>query len=46
MMGVMMLATNEETIFPKAAPITTATAKSMTLPFMANDLNSFIKLFI
>src|SRR5258708_36255754 len=33
--------TSDETIFPKAAPIITPTAKSTTLPRMANSLNSF-----
>ena len=29
-----------QTILPNAAPITTPTARSMTLPFIANSLNS------
>ena len=33
--------TNEDTIFPKAAPMTIPTAISTTLPRMANSLNSF-----
>src|SRR5438270_13141404 len=36
--GVRMLLTNEVTTAPKAAPITTATAKSMTLPRKRNFL--------
>ena len=36
----MMSATSEATILPNAAPITTPTARSMTLPFIANSLNS------
>ena len=40
--GVMMSSTNEEIIFPNAPPIMTATAKSSTLPFMINSLNSLI----
>jgi hypothetical protein len=38
--GVIMSATSEETILPKAVQITTATAKSITLPFKANFLKS------
>ena len=38
------LATSEETILPKAAPITTPTARSITLPRMANCLNSSMSL--
>ena len=38
--GVITLATNDDTIFPNAPPITTPTAMSMTLPFMANALKS------
>jgi hypothetical protein len=41
--GMMISATSELTIFPNAPPITTQTARSMTLPRMANDLNSSIK---
>jgi hypothetical protein len=40
--GVIISATNEETIFQKAQPITTQTAKSITLPLIANALNSSI----
>ena len=36
--GIIILSTREETIFPKAVPMTTATAKSMTLPLTANSL--------
>jgi hypothetical protein len=32
--------TREETILPKAAPMTTPTARSTTFPFIANSLNS------
>ena len=39
--GNITSVTSELTILPKAAPITTPTARSMTLPFMANSLNSF-----
>ena len=39
--GVIMSLTRELTIFPNAAPMITPTAKSRTLPFMANCLNSF-----
>src|SRR3981081_1733218 len=41
---MMTSATTELTILPNAAPITTPTARSMTLPFMANSLNSEAKL--
>ena len=36
--------TMEATILPNAPPITTPTARSMTLPFIANSLNSEAKL--
>ena len=39
--GIMISFTSEVTIFPKAPPITTPIAKSTTLPFIANSLNSF-----
>lgn len=39
--GVITSSINELTIFPKAAPITTPMARSITLPLMANALNSF-----
>src|ERR1051326_3487257 len=39
--GVRILVTNDVTTAPKAAPITTATARSMTLPRMMNCLNPF-----
>ncbi|MNT28403.1 hypothetical protein D3C72_1640890 [compost metagenome] len=39
-----MSSTSEVTILPNAPPITTPTARSMTLPLMANSLNSLIKL--
>ncbi len=35
-----MSSTNEEIIFPKAPPITTPTARSITFPRIANSLNS------
>src|SRR6266403_2602187 len=38
--GMMTSPTSDETIFPKAAPMMTPTARSTTLPFMANSLNS------
>src|SRR5260370_21530857 len=38
--GIITSSTSEDTIFPKAAPIITPTAKSTTLPRMANSLNS------
>ena len=42
--GMMILSTNAVTILPKAAPITTATARSITLPFAMNSLNSLAML--
>src|SRR5690606_28459415 len=39
--GIRMSLTKEVTILLKAAPITTPTARSTTLPRMANALNSF-----
>src|SRR5580698_10245355 len=41
MIGMMISPTSEVTIAPNAAPMTTATARSTTLPFMANSRNSF-----
>src|SRR5207237_696698 len=41
MMGMMTSPTSELTIEPKAAPMMTPTARSTTLPFIANSLNSF-----
>src|SRR6185436_12120484 len=38
--GIRMSFTSESTILPKAAPMTTPTARSMTLPRIANSLNS------
>ena len=38
--GIIRSSTREVTIFPNAAPITTQTARSTTLPFIANSLNS------
>ena len=40
--GMITFSTSEVTILPKAAPITTPTARSTTLPRMANSLNSLI----
>src|SRR5215813_9693545 len=39
--GITMSSTKEETILPKAAPMITPTARSRTLPRIANSLNSF-----
>src|SRR4051794_3410473 len=39
--GVKMFATSEVTSAPNAAPITTATARSTTLPRKMNSRNSF-----
>jgi len=39
-MGVIISATSEETILPKAVHITTATAKSITFHLKANFLKS------
>jgi hypothetical protein len=44
--GVMMSVTSEETMAVNAAPIITATARSMTFPFMAKALKSLIKLIV
>src|SRR6185369_14144773 len=41
MIGMMMSPTSEVTMAPKAAPMMTPTARSTTLPFMANSRNSF-----
>src|SRR5579859_5319795 len=38
--GIMMSSTSEVTIFPKDAPMITPTARSITLPRIANSLNS------
>jgi hypothetical protein len=40
--GMMMSLTSESTIFPKAPPMMTPTAKSSTLPLMAKSRNSCI----
>ena len=40
--GVITSSINEETIFPKTPPIITSIAKSTTLPYIANSLNSLI----
>jgi len=47
--GITKSSTIEVTILPKAAPIITATAKSITFHLTANSLNSlniFIKLLV
>jgi hypothetical protein len=41
--GIRMSATSDDTILPNAAPITTPTARSTTLPRMAKALNSLRK---
>src|SRR3954470_414024 len=41
MIGMMISPTSEVTMPPKAAPMMTPTARSTTLPFMANSRNSF-----
>src|SRR4030095_8150846 len=41
MIGMMMSPTSDVTIAPKAAPMITPTARSTTLPFIANSRNSF-----
>src|SRR6201995_4246932 len=41
MIGMMRSATSEVTIAPNAAPMMTPTARSTTLPFIANSRNSF-----
>ena len=38
--GMMMPSTSDETILPNAAPMTTPTARSSTLPLAMNSLNS------
>jgi Tfp pilus assembly pilus retraction ATPase PilT len=38
--------TKEEMILPNAAPMITPTARSTTLPFMANSLNSEARLIV
>src|SRR5271169_3238919 len=38
--GIKMSVVNEVTIFPNAAPTTKPTARSITLPLIANALNS------
>ena len=39
--GIRMSLTNDVTIAPNAAPITTATARSTTFPRITNALKSF-----
>ena len=46
MRGMMMSFTREVVILPKAAPMTTPTAMSITLPRMANSLNSLKSFFM
>src|SRR5215475_12535761 len=41
MTGMMMSPTSEVTMAPNAAPMMTPTARSTTLPFIANSRNSF-----
>lgn len=41
--GMMMSLTTEFTMAVKAEPITTPTARSMTLPRLMNSVNSFLK---
>src|SRR5271170_247884 len=41
MIGMMISPTSELTMAPKATPMMTPTARSTTLPFMANSRNSF-----
>ncbi len=38
--GMMISPTTDETILPKAVPMTTPTARSMTFPFIAKSRNS------
>ena len=42
-MGMIRSLTSESTILPNAAPMITPTARSITLPFIANSLNSLAK---
>src|SRR6266403_6100360 len=44
--GMITSSTSDETIFPKATPIITPTAKSTILPRMANSLNSLSTVFL
>jgi hypothetical protein len=44
--GMMMSATSEDTIFPKAAPMITPTARSRTFPRETNSRNSFRMLMV
>src|ERR1700756_79390 len=41
MIGMIMSPTSELTMAPKATPMMTPTARSTTLPFIANSRNSF-----
>ena len=44
--GIITSSTNEETIFPNAAPMIMPTAISITLPRTANSLNSLSTVFL
>ena len=44
--GIIISETRESTIFAKATPIITPTARSITFPFKANSLNSEEKLIV
>jgi hypothetical protein len=44
--GIITSSTSDETILPNAAPMITPTAKSTTLPRMANSLNPFSTAFL
>src|SRR5262249_14929228 len=44
--GIRMSSTADDTIFPNAAPIMIPTAMSITLPRIANSLNSFSMLHL
>jgi hypothetical protein len=46
MKGMIRSPTTESTILPKAPPMITPTARSMTLPLMANSLNSLTMLMM
>jgi hypothetical protein len=39
--GIRISSTNDDTIFPNAAPMITPTARSITLPRITNALKSF-----
>src|SRR4051812_42409398 len=44
--GITMSLTSEATILPNAAPMMTPTARSTTLPFIANSRNSLLRLIV